>query len=44
MYGAGQTKVIEKVSRDQFVKALEKVMNLLPLMSSAEYYTRYPNE
>ena len=35
---------VEKVSRDQLVKAIKKVMNLLPLMPQKEYLLRYPSE
>lgn len=37
-------RYIEKVSRDQFAKALQKVMSLLPLISEKEYEYRYPSE
>ena len=36
--------LIEKIHRDQFVKALDKIMNMLPLMSEQEYRYRFPSE
>ena len=39
-----RTMTIEKVSRDQLVKAIQKVMTLLPLLSMKEYRAKYPQE
>ena len=37
-------RVIERVDKTQFIKALQKIISLLPLMSEEEYDYRYPSD
>lgn len=39
-----QNRIIERVDKSQFMKALSKIMSLLPLMSEEEYNYRYPSD
>lgn len=39
-----QNRIIERVDKSQFMKALSKIMSLLPLMSEVEYNYRYPSD